>query len=175
MKKIIILALMLSALIAEAQQEPQYTQNQFNSQLEINPAYAGANDQASTSLRYRKQWVGFDGSPSTLSFNGEGKLLKKTLAAGLSIIRDEIGITQSTSADLSLASHIRVNEKGYISVGLKAGVNFLNSDFFQAHRCRPNRSALCYRKSNTALFGSGGTLLCRAHLHWVFNSQTSLI
>lgn len=129
MKKIIILAIMFSALITEAQQETQFTQNQFNSQLEINPAYAGANDQASTSLRFRTQWIGFEGSPSTLSFNGEGKLLKKNLAAGLSFIRDEIGITQSTSADVSLASHIRLSERSYISVGIKAGVNFLNSNF----------------------------------------------
>ncbi len=155
MKKIIILALMLSALIAEAQQEPQYTQNQFNSQLEINPAYAGANDQASTSLRYRKQWVGFDGSPSTLSFNGEGKLLKKTLAAGLSIIRDEIGITQSTSADLSLASHIRVNEKGYISVGLKAGVNFLNSDFSKLTDVDPTDPLYVTEKATLPYLGLG--------------------
>jgi type IX secretion system PorP/SprF family membrane protein len=129
MKKLIILAIMCSSLVAKAQQEPQYTLNQFNSSLEINPAYAGANDDASISLRYRKQWVGFDGSPSTLSFNGESKIIKKALAIGLTIISDNIGITKSTSADLSLASHVRLSEKSTISVGIKAGVYFLNSDF----------------------------------------------
>ena len=129
MKKLIILTIMCSSLIAKAQQEPQYTLNQFNSNLEINPAYAGANDDASLSLRYRKQWVGFDGSPSTLSFNGESNIVKKVIGIGLTVISDNIGITQSTSADLSLASHIRLSEKSTISVGIKAGVNFLNSDF----------------------------------------------
>jgi len=129
MKKFIILAAFCVSMVAKAQQEPQYTLNQFNSNLEINPAYAGANDNASLSLRYRKQWVGFTGSPSTLSFNAESNVIKKHLALGLTIIRDNIGITQSTSADLSLASHLRVGEKGTISVGIKLGVNLLRSDF----------------------------------------------
>ncbi|MFA5816170.1 MAG: type IX secretion system membrane protein PorP/SprF [Bacteroidales bacterium] len=129
MKKLIILAIMCSSLIAQAQQQPQYTLNQFNSNLEINPAYAGANDNASLSLRYREQWVGFDGSPSTASFNAESKIIQKRLAIGLTIISDRIGITQSTSGDLSLASHVRVSEKVTIAVGFKAGVYSLSSDF----------------------------------------------
>ncbi|MCX6286647.1 MAG: type IX secretion system membrane protein PorP/SprF [Bacteroidetes bacterium] len=129
MKKFIILAIMCSSLFAKAQQEPQYTLNQFNSNLEINPAYAGANDDASLSLRYRKQWVGFTGSPSTLCFNGESKIIKQRLALGLTIVGDWIGITQSTYADLSVASHLRLGAKGTLSVGIKLGVQFLKSDF----------------------------------------------
>ena len=129
MKKFIILAMTWFALVAQAQQEPQYTQNQFNSNLEINPAYAGVNNNASLSLRYRKQWVGFNGAPSTLSFNGESKVIKRYLGIGLTIIRDDIGITQSTSADLSLASHVKVSENGTLSAGIKIGVNLLRSDY----------------------------------------------
>lgn len=120
---------MCSALVAKAQQEPQYTQNQFNSNLEINPAYAGANDDASLSLRYRKQWVGYTGSPSTLFFNGESKIIKQRLALGVTVVSDWIGITQSTSADLSIASHVRLGAKGTLSAGIKIGVEFLKSDF----------------------------------------------
>lgn len=137
MKKFILLVMVLAALIVNAQQEPQYTQNQFNSQLVINPAYAGANDMASVSLRYRKQWSGFDGSPNTLSFNGESKIIKHVLALGLTVISDKIGITNSTSADLSIASHIRVSENGTLSVGIKAGVCFLNSDFSKLENIDP--------------------------------------
>lgn len=129
MKKFIILSILCCSLAAKAQQEPQYTLNQFNSSLEINPAYAGANDNASLSLRYRKQWVGFDGSPSTLSFNGEGNIIKKVLGLGLTVTSDRIGITQSTSADLSIAAHVHLSEKSTLSAGIKAGVDFLNSDF----------------------------------------------
>lgn len=155
MKKIITIILVLFVIIANAQQQPHYTQNQFNSQLEINPAYAGANDFASISLRHRKQWAGFEGAPSTLSFNGEGKVLGKTLAAGLSINRDAIGITQSTSADFSLASHIRVSEQSYISVGIKAGVNFLNSDFLMLTNVDPADPLYVTNKATLPYLGFG--------------------
>lgn len=129
MKKLILLACLFSTLIAKAQQEPQYTLNQFNSQLEINPAYAGANDGTSVGLRYRKQWAGFEGAPSTLGLNAESKILQKRLAAGLTVISDRIGITQNLSVDLSLASHLRVSENGFLSVGIKLGANLIRSDF----------------------------------------------
>ena len=129
MKKLIILAILCTSLIANAQQQPQYTLNQFNSNLEINPAYAGANQNASVSLKYRKQWVGYDGSPSTVNFNAEGKILQNKLAIGLTVISDRIGITQSTAGDLSVATHVQLSEKVTVSVGLKAGMYSLNSDF----------------------------------------------
>jgi type IX secretion system PorP/SprF family membrane protein len=129
MKKLIIIASMLGCVSAFAQQEPQYTQNQFNSNLEINPAYAGAHDIASLSLRYRSQWVGFEGAPNTVSLNGESRIYKDILGLGLTVINDRIGVLNSTSADLSIASHIRVSQNGKIAAGLKFGLDFLNSNF----------------------------------------------
>lgn len=144
-----------SALAANAQQETQYTQNQFNSNLQINPAYAGANDTASISLRCRKQWVGFDGSPLTFAFNGESNIVKNKLALGLTIIRDRIGISQSTSADLSLASHIRISEKGRLSLGVKAGLNFLNSDFSKLLNVDPSDPLYVTEKATIPYLGLG--------------------
>jgi len=62
-----------------AQQDPQYSQYQFN-QMIINPAYAGTKDALSALIDIRKQWSGFDGSPSTQSFSIHGPLKKKELA-----------------------------------------------------------------------------------------------
>ncbi|MCK9450488.1 MAG: type IX secretion system membrane protein PorP/SprF [Bacteroidales bacterium] len=155
MKKIILLTMLLSAMICEAQQEPQYTQNQFNSNLEINPAYAGANNMASASLRYRKQWAGFDGAPSTLTFNGEGKVIKDALALGLTVISDNIGITNSTSVDLSIASHLRISEKGILSAGIKAGVSMLNSDFSKLENVNPTDPLYASDKLSITYLGLG--------------------
>lgn len=129
MKAILTTIALCFAFASWSQQESQYTQNQFNSNLQINPAYAGANESASLSMRYRKQWTGFTGSPQTFAFNGETRVNKRNLATGISIIRDEIGILQSTSIDLSLAIHIRITEKSNLAIGLKGGAYFLNSDF----------------------------------------------
>ncbi len=161
MKNLIILAIMCFALFAKAQQEPQYTLNQFNSNLEINPAYAGANENASASLRYRKQWVGYDGSPSTASFNAESKIIRKRLALGLTIISDRIGITQSTSTDLSLASHVRVSEKATLSVGIKAGVYFLNSDFSKLSNIDPVDPLYVTNKRTIPYLGTGALFYTR--------------
>ena len=155
MKKIILIICLWSALAANAQQETQYTQNQFNSNLEINPAYAGANDTASISLRCRKQWVGFDGSPLTFAFNGESNIVKNKLAVGLTIISDKIGISQSTAADLSLASHIRITEKSKLSFGVKAGVNFLNSDFSKLSNVDPSDPLYTVQKATIPYLGLG--------------------
>lgn len=159
--KFIILAIMCLSLIAKAQQEPQYTLNQFNSNLEINPAYAGANDNASLSLRYRKQWVGFDGSPSTASFNAESKIIQKRIAIGLTIISDRIGITQSTAGDLSLASHVRISEKVTISVGFKAGIYSLSSDFSKLLNVDPTDPLYVNNRRTIPYFGLGALLYTR--------------
>lgn len=155
MKKIILLTMLLSALIGHAQQEPQYTQNQFNSNLEINPAYAGANNMASVGLRYRKQWSGFDGSPSTLSFGGEGKVMHNALALGLTVISDKIGIINSNSVDLSIASHVRVSEKGKLSVGIKAGVYIMTSDFTKLENVDPTDPLYVTDKQTIPYLGLG--------------------
>jgi len=155
MKKLIILAIVCFALFAKAQQQPQYTLNQFNSNLEINPAYAGANEDASASLRYRKQWTGYDGSPSTASFNAESKIIQKKLAIGLTVISDKIGITQSTNSDLSIASHIRVSKSGTLALGIKAGVYFLNSDFSKLSNVDLTDPLYVTNKQTIPYLGSG--------------------
>jgi len=155
MKKFILLLMVLSALMAQAQQELQYTQNQFNSNLEINPAYAGANDNASVSLRYRNQWSGFEGSPNTLSFNAESKVINKVLALGVTVISDKLGITNSTSADLSLASHIRVTDRGTLSVGIKAGFCILTSDFSKLENIDPTDPLYLTDKLSIPYLGLG--------------------
>jgi len=157
MKKLIILAFICANFLAKAQQEPQFTLNQFNSQLEINPAYAGANINSSISLRSRKQWVGFTGSPSTFNFNLEGKLINKQLAAGLTLIRDRIGIIQSNSLGISLSSHLIVSEEGTLALGIKMGVNFMKSDFSMLTNVDPS-DPLYNTKNITSPFVGFGAL-----------------
>jgi hypothetical protein len=47
------------------QQRPQYTQHMINPFL-VNPAVSGTEDYTDIRAGYRKQWVGFDGSPRTM-------------------------------------------------------------------------------------------------------------
>jgi type IX secretion system PorP/SprF family membrane protein len=129
MKKLISIILVLASVSSYAQQEPHYTQNQFNSYLMINPAYAGAFDKGSVAFRVRNQWTNFKGAPLTLGLNGEAKVFKDYLGVGLSVNYDKIGILSSTSADLSIGSHIRLSEQSRLGLGVKFGVNVLQTDF----------------------------------------------
>ena len=60
----VILLILLGSFSGNAQQDPQYTQYMYNTQV-VNPAYAGSRDVLSFGLLYRTQWVGLDGAPKT--------------------------------------------------------------------------------------------------------------
>jgi type IX secretion system PorP/SprF family membrane protein len=131
MKNVFLIALicLLLPALADAQQEPQYTQNQFNSNLVINPAYAGSAPCASVGARYRNQWVGQDGAPTTIGIIGEGKVLSDRLGVGLCLNRDAVGIDQTLGFDGNIAYHLPVSETGKISFGFKAGASWMKSDY----------------------------------------------
>jgi type IX secretion system PorP/SprF family membrane protein len=129
MKKIFLSIITASfALTAFAQQDAQYTQNQFNSNLILNPAYAGSDaENTSISARWRKQWVNYDGSPRTLSVIGDTRI--KSLGLGLSLNVDQLGIQQIITPDLNLSYHAKMGEKGNLSFGMKGGWQSVKSDF----------------------------------------------
>lgn len=118
------------SVIANAQQEPQYTQNQFNSSLMINPAYAGRYECGSVAARYRAQWVGMDGRPSTAFITGESKVLSPRLGIGFNYYYDKLGIESNNHLDLNIAYHLPLNEEGlHFSLGIKGGFNAYKTDF----------------------------------------------
>jgi len=158
MKKFLLAILVLYATLSHAQQEPQYTQNQFNSNLEINPAYAGINGNPSLSVRSRKQWSGFTGSPATLRLVGESNLVANSLSAGLTLSSEWIGITHSTSADLNVSTRIKVGRKASLSFGLKAGINMLSSDFSKLSNVDPTDPLYSTEKRTIPFVGFGALL-----------------
>ena len=63
----IILLILLGTFSSTAQQDPQYTQYMYNTEV-VNPAYAGSRDALSFGLLLRTQWVSFEGAPRTGTF-----------------------------------------------------------------------------------------------------------
>jgi type IX secretion system PorP/SprF family membrane protein len=123
--KRILLILLLSVFIvdANAQQDPQFTQNMFN-RLPVNPGYAGSTGSICGTLLTREQWIGFEGNPKTNLFSADGafKVLQKyQFGAGLTVIQDEIGPIQSLNAKLALSYHHRIKQ-GVLSIGIEGGV-----------------------------------------------------
>lgn len=121
-----ILLLILCSKYATAQQNPLYSQYMFN-QLVINPAYSGTKQYASSTLFTRKQWVGFSGSPLTVSASLHGPLKDKRTGLGFIINNDHIGVTNQTDIYGTYAYHVPFAE-GNLSMGISGGISFYRSD-----------------------------------------------
>jgi type IX secretion system PorP/SprF family membrane protein len=65
----------------------------FNGLL-INPAYAGSRDALAINLTYRKQWVGFDGAPTTSLMSVHSPIKKRRIGMGLQLWSDRIGVSR---------------------------------------------------------------------------------
>ena len=113
-----------------AQQDAQYSMYMFNP-LIVNSAYAGTRDALSVTMIGRKQWVGFDGAPSTATLSIHSPLRNEAFSLGLSIIQDEIGPTKNTSFYGDVAYRFDVSSKSRLAFGLKGGLDMFSADFGQ--------------------------------------------
>lgn len=104
---------------ARAQVDPLYAQYLSNPML-INPAYAGLNNNLNAAITYRKQWAGFDGSPTTYNFNAHTSLVDNRMGLGLIVVKDNIGANSNTEVHGTYAYRLDLDQK-YVSFGLQAG------------------------------------------------------
>ncbi|MGK0386629.1 MAG: type IX secretion system PorP/SprF family membrane protein [Patiriisocius sp.] len=133
----LLLLLMSGLMTVQAQQDPQYTQYMYNTQV-VNPGYVGSREALSFGLLLRKQWVGLEGSPQTGTFTVDSPLgFNENMGLGLTIVSDEIGPAVETSITADYSYTIQASEKGKLAFGLKAGVNLLDVDFTKLNIADP--------------------------------------
>ena len=129
-QKTVIVALM--TLLSQgiyAQQDPQFTQYMYNMSV-INPAYATA-DQGILNMGglYRTQWVGLEGAPRTASLFAHTPINEK-IELGISFTNDNIGdVVEENNVYADFAYVLQVSEDSKLSLGLKAGFTFFNTNF----------------------------------------------
>ncbi|NND63864.1 MAG: type IX secretion system membrane protein PorP/SprF [Flavobacteriaceae bacterium] len=125
----ILVLILLGTFSSNAQQDPQYTQYMYNTQV-VNPAYAGTREGLSIGLLGRTQWVNFDGAPKTgtLSVNTPIGALDN-MGLGLSIVHDEIGPATESNINVDYAYRINASDNAQVSFGVKAGLDLLDIDF----------------------------------------------
>ncbi|MBL7925113.1 MAG: type IX secretion system membrane protein PorP/SprF [Bacteroidia bacterium] len=120
-KRVFLIAIVsMMGLQAHAQFEPQFTQYMFN-EMFINPAYAGSREHMAMTALYRNQWVGMDGAPKTQTFSAHTPLRNEKIAVGLSMLHEEIGVTQDFSVFGTYAYRIPT-EKGFFSMAVSGGI-----------------------------------------------------
>jgi type IX secretion system PorP/SprF family membrane protein len=116
-----------AGLVLSAQHTPLTSQYMFNGLL-INPAYAGSRDALAANLTYRRQWVGFDGAPTTQLFSVHTPLKGRRLGLGIQVYDDRIGVSRETGVLTNYAYRIPFR-KGRLQFGLGAGVSMLQANW----------------------------------------------
>ncbi|MRT18077.1 type IX secretion system membrane protein PorP/SprF [Vitellibacter sp. q18] len=124
----LLILILLGTFSSKAQQDPQYTQYMYNTQV-VNPAYAGNRETLSFGLLYRTQWVNFgDGAPNTGTFTVNSPV-GTNMGLGLSVVNDRIGPSVETNLNIDYSYSIQTSEESKLSFGLKAGLDILDVDF----------------------------------------------
>lgn len=127
MKKIFtfFIFVLITQVDAVAQQFPLLSQYMFNG-LVLNPAYAGSKPFTSASIDIRKQWAGFEGSPTTQAATIHGLTDSKKVGLGFMISNDKVGIQNQTDVFGSYAFHMS-GRRYKFSLGLQGGFTYLRS------------------------------------------------
>lgn len=180
MKKIITILLLTTSTVGFSQQDPQYSQYQFN-QMVINPAYAGSRDALSVVVDARQQWSGFNGAPRTQAFSLHGPLKKKRIGLGLSGYNDQIGPKKIFGVYGSFAYIMPITNTLKLSFGVRAGAVSYNFDWSKITYQNPNEGSTnfspqsqhtvidldagLYLKSNSFYCGISATHLNRGKVY----------
>lgn len=128
MKKFIVLTFIVIGSIrtVSAQIDPLYAQY-LNNPLLINPAYSGLNNNLNASITYRKQWAGFEGSPTTVNASVHSSVSDNKMGVGLFLLQDKAAVNKNTEIQATYAYRIDLNDK-FLSFGLQAGlINYRNN------------------------------------------------
>lgn len=134
--KFISLFLVFFTAVSFAQQDAQYTQYMYNTNI-VNPAYIGSKQNLSVFALHRSQWVGFDDAPSTNNFSISSPI-SKSIGIGLSVVNDKIGPAEENSFAVDLSYGFNISENYKLSFGLKGSGNMLNVDFTKLNLYNPS-------------------------------------
>lgn len=156
MRKILLPAIFILGIClpGRAQVDPLYAQY-LNNPMLINPAYAGLNNNLNAGVTYRKQWAGFEGSPTTFNVNGHTSLLDNRMGVGLMIVKDNVGINSNTEVHGTYAYRLDLDQK-YLSFGLQAGLISYKGNYNDLHPYDPQDPAFAdVQNVSKPSFGAG--------------------
>ncbi len=137
---ITLLAVLSFSQDVKAQQEPIYSIDVFSIQ-NINPAYTGVWERVSASVLARKQWLGFDGAPSTQSLLFEYPLNNKKTSLGLALENDKIGLEKTFSLFGSYSHKLDISKDVHVRLGLNLGFTSYSNNLDEYTIYDPNNSS----------------------------------
>jgi type IX secretion system PorP/SprF family membrane protein len=120
--RLLTILILLAANIANGQQDPMYTQYNFNTQT-FNPAYAGTWESMGFLALGRHQWIGMEGAPTTYTFSMQTNTKNDKVGLGLNIVSDKIGMEKRLSLFGDYSYGLQINKESILRLGLKFGVS----------------------------------------------------
>lgn len=99
-----------------------------------NPASITRPDYIYLFSNVRKQWAGISGSPTVFNVQASEYVHDMRSAFGISLVSDQIGVTQSINPLLTYAYRMTSNRDWSLSMGISAGVfsRFIDGSLFEA-------------------------------------------
>lgn len=155
MRKVIYIniLILLAWLPLKAQHNSAYSQYMFNGLL-LNPAYAGSREALDLSAMYRKQWTGFNGAPSTITFAAHMPLKNKKVNLGLVVQDDRFGISEHIRANAIYAYRFKLM-KGSLALGLAGGIESFNDNWSKAQTTQSDDPSFT-AQSNRHIYAEAG-------------------
>jgi len=131
LRSLLTLSFALLVFSVSAQQDPLYSQYQFNQHV-LNPAYTGINNNTSIGLMSRIQWSGAGGgpagSPLTNTLSAQTAIVGNKVGLGALIVQDNLGVANNFEANLSYSYKIMDADKTF-AFGLQTGLVSINYDY----------------------------------------------
>ncbi|MHA8088067.1 PorP/SprF family type IX secretion system membrane protein [Aquirufa sp. Wall-65K1] len=105
---------------SKGQIETMYSLYRFNPQI-VTPAHVGSSEVSDITVINRRQWVGFEGAPTTFAASlnqkwGENK------GIGVIALMDQAGPIKMTNISADFAYHVALNDKWTMSGGIRGGL-----------------------------------------------------
>lgn len=159
-KLLLLLPVLMLAIVVNAQQDPQYSQNSFINPV-FNPGASGIKENHHCfDALFRQQWVGFDGAPTTamLSYNGNFPDLieYQSLGFGGVFVYDQIGLETNVFFKANGAYHLPLGQ-GKLGLGMDIGFmsKQIGNDILAADMNDPNVVGLAGSRSLNFDLGLG--------------------
>lgn len=168
-KLLIIISLMLSSTLSNAQQQVQFSQYMYNTQM-VNPAYMGTQGKLEAFFIHRSQWVGLEGAPRTQNFGVSGSI-NDAIAIGLNVVNDKIGPSSLTVINAAISSKVALSNDISLSFGLNGGIDMISVDWSKGQSMVEDDAAMTNNIQNRVrpMVGAGAYLYSD---NWYFGVST---
>ncbi len=133
----------------------QYMYNKYS----INPAFGGSHDVLSVFGSYRKQWMGFESSPTGAFFTAHTPLKNEKVALGLQFFNESYAITQNTGFNISYTYRLTLDNNSTLAMGISGGLVNYSSNWNEVRLVDPDPGVFSSTEQSSSPWIGFGTAI----------------